>query len=577
MVIALSMSRSNNLHNFRLPRPATIALAVFFAYSLFWADVQAQPAPKQIKVQGFSLAKGDLLAEVMAGETLIDLAHRELAPPHDWRSLAKLNGLRNPLILPVGTKVYVPKAWRKPLLTKASVQSVEGPAQNKLGPLAVGAVLAESDVVHTSANSVVVLRLPDGTTVRIPPASKVRIDRLRGYHGSDAIDARLSLEHGGLEVQSDSSREGKPPIPGRNLEVLTPKATASVRGTSFRIGAQDEKSVAEILSGGIEWAGASERRALPGGFGVAVDPTGKLGPTEQLLQASGKLLSASLLEEIDAEIEFQSVAGADKYRLELSTDPSFSSLVATTLQSETKAIVRSERDGPHYFKVRAIAPSGVAGFDASFALNIAARPVAPPVVASEPAGINFGERTMLGWAPIAQAESYRLQVALDESFKNILTDERLPTPRFFFGPKTTLSEVTPYYWRVATVDNIKQGPWGNTRKMEFAPVLGGVTPQVQGDSVLLEWSGKPDQNFEAQLGRDPGFADLVISKEVKGVSWKLDSLPPGQYQMRVRRIFSNGSKGPFSPALALEIPVLLRDGSGQPMRNGSGQLIVIPR
>ena len=577
MVIALSMSRSTRLPNLLLPSSGKVALALFFALTSFSTAPHAREPSNASQSQRFSLAPGDLLAEVLPGETLIELARRELAAPHDWRSLAKLNGIKNPLTLPPGFKVFIPKAWRKPIFAKASVQSVEGPAQANLKPLNAGSLLAEEDTVQTGPKAVVVLRLPDGTTVRIPPGSKVRIDRLRGYHGSEAIDARLNLEQGGLEVQSESSRLGKAPLTGRNIEVLTPKATASVRGTSFRIGAQDEQSVAETLAGAIEWAGASERRPLPGGFGVAVDKTGALGPTEKLLSASAKLISATTLDVVEGEIEFEAVAGAQKYLLELSTDATFSALVSSAAQSDTKAIVRSERDGPHYLKVRAVAPSGVAGFDANFVLNIAARPVAPPVVATEPSGVNFGERTMLGWAPVVQADQYRVQVANDEQFKNILNDVKSASPRYLFAPKTALTDVTTFYWRVATLEGAKQGPWGNTRKLEFAPVTGAAAPQVLVDSVVFEWSGKPDQTFEAQLGRDTAFLDLVSTKQVKGVSWKLDSLPPGQYQMRVRQIFSNGSTGPFSPVLALDIPALLRDGSGQPVRSGSGQLIVIPR
>jgi hypothetical protein len=576
MAIALNMLRSNSLHNLKFSWPAFVSLAVFFGLSGLVATPEAQNVARPAPLSP-TLSQGDLLIEIQPGDTLIDVAYRELAYPHDWRSLAKLNGLKNPMALPVGSRILVPKAWRKPILARASVHSVDGTAQAKAGTLSAGLELAENDVIRTGANAVVVLRLPDGSTVRIPPGSQVRIDRLRGYHGSDAIDARLNLEQGGIEVQSESSRLGKAPTPGRSIEVVTPKATASVRGTAFRIGAEDDKSVAEILDGSIEWSGASERRALPGGFGVAVDRSGGLGPTEKLLPASAKLVSASTLEVVEGEIEFQAVTGAQKYLLELATDPTFSALVSSTMQSDTKAIVKTERDGPHYFKVRAVAPSGVAGFDASFALNIAARPVAPPVVASEPAGINFGERTMLGWAPVVSAEMYRIQVSSDEGFTHILSDEKSAIPRYFFGPKSVPTDVTPYFWRVATLDTRKQGPWGNTRKMEFAPAMGGVTPQVQGDSVSFEWSGKSDQNFEAQLSRDPGFGELVKSQRVKGVSWKLDSLPPGQYQMRVRQVFSNGSTGPFSPVLGLEIPNLLRDGNGQPIRDGSGQLLVIPR
>lgn len=518
-------------------------------------------------------AAGDLVLRAKAGETLIEVAERELAPPHDWRSLARLNGIRQPTVMPVGRAILVPAAWRKPFAMKATVVSVEGPVKSGSSELKAGSLLSESDSVQTGANAVVVVKLPDGTVVRIPPASQVRIDRLRGYHGSEAINARINLDQGGIEVQSESSKLGRSPVLGREVQVVTPKATASVRGTSFRIVSSADGAQAEVLDGSVQWSARDEGRTLTGGLGAAVDAQGRLGKNESLLPGPAALVSDSKLEEVDAEIEFKAVAGADKYLVEVARDKDFSRLLSIATQSANKALVRSDRDGPLYMKVRPVSVSGLAGFDAKFALNVAARPVYPKISASEPAGVIFGKQSSMSWNVVKEAERYRIQIASDADFANVVSDELTAAPSFKFALNAPVSDITPYFWRVASLDKLKQGPWAAGKKIEFAPVMGAVSPKLGDDAVKFEWTGKADQTFEAQLSEDASFGKLLNSATVKGVSWNVSSLSPGQYQMRVRQVFSNGLKGPYSPALQFELPRLLLDGSGRPVRGGAGDAI----
>ena len=109
------------------------------------------------------------------------------------------------------------------------------------------------------------------------------------------------------------------------------------------------------------------------------------------------------------------------------------------------------------------------------------------------------------------------------------------------------------------------------RKLEFAPLMEAAKTQVGENSVGFEWTGKPGQQFEVQLSENEQFARLVKAETVKGVSWQVASLLPGQYQMRIRQIFSNGVTGPYSPAVKFEILSYLRDGSGQSIKSGTGK------
>ncbi|MCV4784501.1 FecR family protein, partial [Escherichia coli] len=75
-------------------------------------------------------------------------------------------------------------------------------------------------------------------------------------------DSRLRLEAGRL-VPSGVAQ-------GSRLTIESPPGTTSVRGTSFRVGLQDEavRLGAETLEGAVAVAGAGRRVDVPAGFGT---------------------------------------------------------------------------------------------------------------------------------------------------------------------------------------------------------------------------------------------------------------------------------------------------------------------
>ena len=71
---------------------------------------------------------------------------------------------------------------------------------------------------------------------------------------------------------------------------------------------------------------------------------------------------------------------------------------------------------------------------------------------------------MVRWSPAREGQSYRLQVAEDEGFDNVLTDENLENPEWQMErPKT------PLFFRVQIVDvDGFRGDWSIPQKV-FPP------------------------------------------------------------------------------------------------------------
>jgi hypothetical protein len=108
----------------------------------------------------------------------------------------------------------------------------------------LGQTLATDDAVITGKTSVIDVLCSNEGVVRLNELSRLSIASL--VQSSESINATLRLENGKVfasfaKMKKDSS-----------LQVKTQTAIAAVRGTSFRVSADDKKSSVEVLSGKVQ-------------------------------------------------------------------------------------------------------------------------------------------------------------------------------------------------------------------------------------------------------------------------------------------------------------------------------------
>jgi len=166
----------------------------------------------------------------------------------------------------------------------AQVSLLEGRAQRSRATgarsdLRTGAPLAQGDTIETQDASRLEVRFSDGSVLRLGPRAKLQLTQAHfGGPARRRLSARLFF--GKLWAKVISVVQGE-----QKFQVETENAVAGVRGTTFRVDANEDKSVlVRVYDGSVAVgkgpaAGAApggERREVPGPQEVTRDEWEKL-------------------------------------------------------------------------------------------------------------------------------------------------------------------------------------------------------------------------------------------------------------------------------------------------------------
>lgn len=122
------------------------------------------------------------------------------------------------------------------------------------------------------------------------------------------------------------------------------------------------------------------------------------------------------------------------------------------------------------------------------------------------------------WTPVTGASSYRLQIAKDAAFTNLVVNKTdIMTT---FTNADVPDELTNYYWRVRADDGGNYGKWPNTTFMFKSTIHkpGMTTPKqdatgVQRVSTLRWQQTKPDAEYTVQVASDENFSNLIVNED----------------------------------------------------------------
>ena len=405
----------------------------------------AEPAPApQVRASGETFTYG-----VRQGDTLRSIAGAHLERESDWRALQTLNGVADPLRLPVGMTLRLPVALLRTRPVQARLVSFRGDVSLRQGGAVttrVGAVLGEGAEIETGANANARFSLPDGGTVSVPSMSRVRLTRLRAYVLNGAVDQEITVLGGRSEFRVSPVRS-----PG-GFRVGTPLSASAVRGTEFRIGYDGaaDRAQTEVLGGsvhvapeGLEPLIAAPRQgvAIADGRADLVDllPEPAWLP-DNAIQAGGMLSFA-----------LTPMAGAAEYRAVVATDADFVNVVSSgeSRPGETTIDIYPLPDGPYFIRLTAVSPLDLEGMPADYrfvrALNVVSGLSVEPQAG--------GGRAFHWSTPPKGAESYHFQLArADGTLVADRTD--VPRPGIILPPLPS----GEYRWRVMSVWRVDGKP-----------------------------------------------------------------------------------------------------------------------
>jgi len=145
----------------------------------------------------------------------------------------------------------------------AQVSLLEGKAQRTRGggrtDLRVGTALSQGDTIETQASSRLEVRLSDGSLLRLGPSSKLQLSEAHFSGGPSRRRLSARLFFGKLWAKVISVIQGE-----QKFQVETENAVAGVRGTVFRVDANEDRSVRVRVYDGEVAVGKSAPQGAPG-------------------------------------------------------------------------------------------------------------------------------------------------------------------------------------------------------------------------------------------------------------------------------------------------------------------------
>lgn len=257
-------------------------------------------------------------------------------------------------------------------------------------------------------------------------------------------------------------------------------------------------------------------------------------------------------------MQWSLVFGATAYRLQIATDANFANTIhevtITAIQYNVPPGVLGGNT-TYYWHVAAQNSGGWGSYSAPFHFTTQIGPPAAPILAAPPDGDTTVSRfPLLDWNDVPGTTTYRVQVATDAGFANLVQNNVTNVSQFQVT-QSVLQSNTWYYWRVNATNNGGTGAWSVTWHFRTLPQAPPVPTLVsppngqQGVSLTptLVWNSSPGaEYYTVQVATNTNFNSPVVNTTTASTQY---SVPPGRlqggtiYYWRVNAINSGGTSG----------------------------------
>jgi hypothetical protein len=250
---------------------------------------------------------------------------------------------------------------------------------------------------------------------------------------------------------------------------------------------------------------------------------------------------------------WQTVSGADSYRIQVSKVSDFSSTVVNVgnVTNSSYQITGLENSTLYYWRVNASNESGTSLWSEVWSFTtIIAIPDVPVLASPVDGATNVSTKPLLEWNQTSRADDYRLQVSSDTAFNDLILDIS-DIDSISYQVVNEFNAFTAYFWRVKAGNVGGESDWSHEfsfttgEAFPVAPTL--VSPSNGGTDVenaLMLWNAVPNAtHYRLQISKTNDFVTTVVDNaSISNTFFEATNLEKfTQYYWRVRAISDVGA------------------------------------
>lgn len=398
------------------------------------------------------------------GDNLYNLALHYMHRLSDYRIVQKLNRIRNPRRIPIGTDILIPRSLLRSDPLQGKVIAFRGETSIDGRPAALGTPVTEGGRLQTGPNAFLSIGLADGSTVTLPSQTKVRVERLRRFRLTNEMERLFRVDDGRTQTEVTPRTNGRD-----RFEMRTPISVAAVRGTDFRVAVLDggKAATVEVLGGHVGLAGGGAETMLEPGEGARVTAGGTTGPVK-LLPPPDIADPARIQSEPELAFRIAPFDKAIRYRVQIARDAGFLDIAEEVLADQAEVRLPALPDGDYFVRATGIDANGIEGFPRVVGFERHLNAIRATV---EPLG---GHRYLFKWQDLgAGAHQYRFFAARADAPGDPVIDEPGLTAKSFVATDLPPGD---YVWRVQTSGSSKGKNYGNWSSWQTLTVAGEAAP-----------------------------------------------------------------------------------------------------
>jgi len=368
--------------------------------------------------EDFFLEMGNKTVVVATGDTLHSLATQQYGSRVFWRLIAEHNSLNPATPLRVGQLIELPLFVQREF-EFATVAFLKGDVSlTKDGEAARDMAKTDrvflTDVVETGDNGFASLTFRSGSVINVQPQSKIKLIKLRCLE-SDSI-CTLGIDALKGEVSSDVRRAGEQPT---DFSIITPYATAAVRGTLFDFQADSEAMIVGVTEGNVDIVANGTASPLDTGFG-AVTAEGELPGDPVALTGPPTFRGVPPRFAEGDKISWWKVPDGERYIVSLARDAEAQEVVTQSRQGDQVYQIGSVEAGDYFINVRPVDDNGLKGFGTSQQVSIVAIDAAAGVfpLAADREGQDV---TLSVVSPANDVTGYEFQISSTSDFSDVIS------------------------------------------------------------------------------------------------------------------------------------------------------------